>query len=111
MPSKPPLTTDACATQLQALGAQIRSLRKALRLNATVTAEAAGLSRVTLHRIEKGEPSVTIGAWCSAMAALGMALQARSGADASAAAPASDRTGWIPARVALADSPSTTASE
>ncbi|MEO5797556.1 MAG: helix-turn-helix domain-containing protein [Rhodoferax sp.] len=105
MPSKPPLTTDACAAQLQALGAQIRSQRKALRLNATVTAEAAGLSRVTLHRIEKGEPSVTIGAWCSAMAALGMALQARSGADTSAAAPAPDRTGWIPARVALADYP------
>ncbi|MDR7377196.1 transcriptional regulator with XRE-family HTH domain [Rhodoferax ferrireducens] len=103
MPSKPPTTTDTCTTQLQALGAQIRSQRKALRMNATVTAEAAGLSRVTLHRIEKGEPSVTMGAWCSAMAALGMALQARSGTDT--AAQATDRTGWIPARVALADYP------
>ncbi|MGP1691379.1 MAG: helix-turn-helix domain-containing protein [Giesbergeria sp.] len=105
MPAKPPLTTDACTAQLQALGAQIRSQRKALRLSATVTAEAAGLSRVTLHRIEKGEPSVAMGAWCSTMAALGMVLQARSEADASAAAPALNRTGWIPARVPLADYP------
>ena len=105
MPSKSPINTDACAAQLQALGAQIRSQRKTLRLSATVTAEAAGVSRVTLHRIEKGEPSVTIGAWCSAMAALGMELQARSGVDAIAAAAAPDRTGWIPARVALADYP------
>jgi|JI9StandDraft_2_1071091.scaffolds.fasta_scaffold159563_2 transcriptional regulator with XRE-family HTH domain len=105
MPSKSPAPTDACTTQLQALGAQIRSQRKALRLSATVTAEAAGVSRVTLHRIEKGEPSVTIGAWCSAMAALGMALQAGSGANASTAAPSANRTGWIPARVALADYP------
>lgn len=104
MPSKSPITTDASAAQLKALGAQIRSQRKALRLSATVTAEAAGVSRVTLHRIEKGEPSVTMGAWCNAMAALGMVLHARSsGADA--AAPAPDRSGWIPARVALADYP------
>ena len=90
MPSKSPVTTDTCTAQLQALGAQIRSQRKALRLSATVTAEAAGVSRVTLHRIEKGEPSVTIGAWCSTMAALGMALQAGSGADASAAVPSAE---------------------
>ncbi len=104
MPSPAPITPQECAAQLQALGAQIRAQRKALRLSATVTAEAAGLSRVTLHRIEKGEPSVTMGAWCNAMAALGMGLQTmRSGADS--AAPAPDHTGWIPARVALADYP------
>ena len=105
MPSQAPISPELCTTQLQALGAQIRSQRKALRLSATVTAEAAGLSRVTLHRIEKGEPSVTMGAWCNAMAALGMGLQAHSGAEASAAADAPDRAGWIPARVPLADYP------
>ena len=77
MPSPAPLTSEQCAAQLQALGAQIRAQRKALRLSATVTAEAAGLSRVTLHRIEKGEPSVTMGAWCNTMAALGLVLLAR----------------------------------
>ena len=100
MPTKLPHTPEHCTTQLQALGAQIRSQRKALRLSATVTAEAAGLSRVTLHRIEKGEPSVTMGAWCNAMAALGMGLRALGDAEAGAAAAnAPDRAGWIPARV------------
>ena len=104
MPSTAPFTPEQCAAQLQALGAQIRAQRKALRLNATVTAEAAGLSRVTLHRIEKGEPSVTMGAWCNALAALGMELQAHTGAQGQPAA-APNRAGWIPARVALADYP------
>ena len=103
MPSPAPIVPEQCTAQLQALGEQIRAQRKALRLSATVTAEAAGLSRVTLHRIEKGEPSVTMGAWCNAMAALGMDLQAHTGTQEPAATP--DRAGWIPARVALADYP------
>lgn len=101
----PPLD-EHDAAPLQALGAQMRARRKALQLSATVTAEAAGMSRVTLHRIEKGEPSVTMGAWHNALAALGMSLQATTTADdgkPTAAQP--DRTGWIPARVALADYP------
>ena len=73
-------------------------------LGLLVLPEAAGLSRVTLHRIEKGEPSVTMGAWCNAMAALGMDLQARTGTQEPPAT-APDRAGWIPARVALADYP------
>jgi transcriptional regulator with XRE-family HTH domain len=105
MSSKAPITLQQCAAHLRALGARIRAARAALRLSATVTAEAAGLSRVTLHRIEKGEPSVTMGAWCNTMAALGMALQAHSGAAAQAADTAPERTGWIPARVPLADYP------
>ena len=37
-------------------------------------AEVAGMSRVTLHRIERGEPSVAIGAWVAAASALGLTL-------------------------------------
>ena len=78
-----------------------------MRLSATVTAEAAGVSRVTLHRIEKGEPSVSMAAWCNALAALGLSLQARSAAEMQADSQARqpDRGGWIPARIALADYP------
>ena len=54
--------------KLTALGQKIRSQRKALRITATATAEAAGMSRVTLHRIEQGEASVTIGAYLNAIA-------------------------------------------
>lgn len=101
-----PNSDDTSTAQLQALGAQIRAERKALRLSATVTAEAAGMSRVTLHRIEKGEPSVTMGAWCNAMAALGMAVQVHKQADAQkSAVQPPDRRGWIPARVLLTDYP------
>ena len=105
MPTPSPATPESCTALLQALGAQIRSQRKALRLSATVTAEAAGVPRVTLHRIEKGEPSVTMGAWCNTLAALGMVLQAHSGSEVPLAGAAPDLTGWIPARVPLADYP------
>ena len=107
MSSPAPALAEPTAAQLQALGERLRARRKALRLNATVTAEAAGLSRVTLHRIEKGEPSVTMGAWCNAMAALGLAPELKDLAEDAAARTAqpSDPTGWIPARVTLADYP------
>ena len=66
------------------------------------------MSRVTLHRIEKGESSVAGGAWANAVAALGMTLLARNTEDDEAAngsvGPA-DLTQWIPVRVRLADYP------
>lgn len=106
MTSTIPLDNDLCVARLQALGAQMRAQRKALRLSSTVTAEAAGMSRVTLHRIEKGEPSVTMGAWCNALAALGMSFQAVNTTEIGVStAQRPDRTGWIPARVVLADYP------
>ncbi|MDP2065076.1 MAG: helix-turn-helix domain-containing protein [Burkholderiaceae bacterium] len=105
MPTAPPLLPENAAAQLQALGGQIRAQRKALRISATAAAEAAGLSRVTLHRIEKGEPAVTIGAWVHAMAALGLHLGVQRPAEAPPAAAGADHKGWIPARIALADYP------
>jgi transcriptional regulator with XRE-family HTH domain len=76
MQSKPPLSTTQSAAQLQALGAPLRARRKALRVSSSVAAEATGMSRVTLHRIERGEPSVAAGAWANAMTALGMSREA-----------------------------------
>lgn len=60
--------TDA----LLVLGQQIRAKRKLLHVNATAVAEAAGISRVTLHRIERGEPTVSMGAYMNVLVALGM---------------------------------------
>ena len=74
MPAKSPQASPTTADNLSAIGAQIRAQRKALHISATVAAEAAGMSRITLHRIENGEPSVTMGAYLNALAALGMAL-------------------------------------
>lgn len=107
MPSTSPPLDESTASALQALGAQLRAQRKALRVSAVATAEAAGLSRVTLHRIEKGEPSVTMGAWAQAMAALGLTLAAQRGEPTSSAhpTPQDGAEGWIPVRIPLARYP------
>ncbi|TAG25848.1 MAG: XRE family transcriptional regulator [Burkholderiales bacterium] len=105
MPATLPLPNEQTQAQLTALGEQIRARRKALKVSATVAAEAAGLSRVTLHRIEKGEPSVTMGAWANVCTALGMEVAAQLPNVRGATAPAPDLSQWIPARVRLADYP------
>lgn len=75
MPAKSPHPTETAARQLQALGKHIRARRKALGVNAVALAEAAKLSRVTVHRIEKGYPNVTMGAYLAVMQALGLGLE------------------------------------
>jgi hypothetical protein len=50
-------------------------------------AAAAGLSRVTLHRIETGNPSITLGAHLNALDALDMSLCACDGRPEPAPAP------------------------
>lgn len=104
MPKKSPPTNEFTSAKLRSLGAQIADRRKALGVNATVAAEAAGLSRVTLHRIEKGEPSVTMGAWSNVIAALGMQLQLQD-PETATIHPAAPPPGWWPVRIALADYP------
>ena len=103
MPATAPPVTTAAAEHLAQLGQQIRARRKVLRINATVAAEAAGMSRVTLHRIEKGAPAVTIGAYINAMAALGLRLGIAP--DDAKAHVENPPQGWIPARVRLTDYP------
>jgi len=102
MPAKLPHIADTTLTELQRLGALIRAQRKRLNISATVTAHAAGLSRVTLHRVEAGEPAVTMGAYVSVMDALGLSIallprNTRSDADSP------DLT--LPMRIRLADYP------
>jgi len=100
MPARSPKVTEEGARQLDALGEHIRARRKQLELSATVAAEAAGMSRITWYRIEKGEPSVTMGAWINAATAVGLTLGlAESGAEQV------DLQGWLPARIRLADYP------
>jgi len=72
MPAKSPIGTPVVQRRLANLGARLRAHRKALGLSAAITADAAGLSRVTLHRIEQGEPSVTIGAYFNVLESLGL---------------------------------------
>lgn len=98
MPANPPRTTDRATRALGALGDQIRERRKHLKLSATAAAEAAGMSRVTWHRLERGEPSVTMGAYLNALVALGLELQAAD-PSAAAAAPTADAAVELPATI------------
>jgi transcriptional regulator with XRE-family HTH domain len=74
LPASAPPVGPEVLKRLRSLGAQIRSHRKRLGVNATATAESAGMSRVTLHRIERGEPSVAMGAYLSVLSSLGLEL-------------------------------------
>jgi transcriptional regulator with XRE-family HTH domain len=74
MPATLSSIDSTAQARLRYLGEAVRKKRKALRISATAASEAASMSRVTWHRIEKGEPSVTMGAYLNAMAVLGLEL-------------------------------------
>ncbi|RYF33272.1 MAG: XRE family transcriptional regulator [Comamonadaceae bacterium] len=102
MPAQAPVLQPAASVVLGGLGASIRDRRKTLRVSASTAAEAAGMSRVTLHRIERGEASVTMGAYANAMAALG--VQIRIVDAATGTAPVAQAEADIPAAaIRLAD--------
>lgn len=105
MPAKSPLNPALVAEQLVALGARIRACRKTLRVSATALAEAAGMSRVSVHRIERGAPSVTMGAYLNVIVALGMTFSVAPQKDDTAAEATDDKIGWVPARIHLDDYP------
>lgn len=74
MPAASPSVAEEQRAALARLGARIRDHRKELRVSAVTCAEAAGVSRMTLHRVEAGNPSVTIGAYVNVAASLGLQL-------------------------------------
>ena len=101
MPAKSPPVGEVLAARLKVLGESIRAHREQQKVSATTAAEAAGMSRVTLHRIERGEPSVTLGAYLSVIDAVGLQLELRD----PNAPPAPVAAAGVPARVRLDDYP------
>ena len=57
---------------LRKLGQDIRHARLRRRLPAAVVAERASISRMTLFKLEKGEPGVSIGSFATVLFVLGM---------------------------------------
>jgi hypothetical protein len=57
---------------LRKLGQDIRDARRRRRIPAAILAERASTSRITLGKIEKGEPSVAIGTYATVLFTLGM---------------------------------------
>ena len=74
VPAAAPSPQGRCPQRLLAIGRRIRGRRRQLGISAMATAAAAGMSRVTLHRIETGAASVTLGALMNVLDALDLSL-------------------------------------
>lgn len=91
---------------LGALGADISAARRRRRISTSLMAERAFIARTTLARVEKGDPTVSMGIYASVLFALGMAE--RLGA---LAAPQTDEVGLsleaqrLPLRIARRKNP------
>lgn len=57
---------------LEELGENIKLARKRRKLTTVQTAERAGIDRSTLYEIEKGNPSVSMGAYFNTLRVLGL---------------------------------------
>lgn len=72
MPSKQPALYPSQKTLLTALGERLRLARLRRRLAVDVTCERAGISRMTLYRIEAGNPAIAVGTLVRVLAVLGL---------------------------------------
>jgi transcriptional regulator with XRE-family HTH domain len=73
MPAKPTPLPDAHTRLLVECGERLRKARLRRRLSAEATAAGAGITRMTLHRAERGEPAITMGTFIKLMGVLGLA--------------------------------------
>ena len=106
MPAKLSTISTGVAKRAADIGKQIRAHRKTLGVSATTAAEAAGMSRVTWYRIEKGATSITQGAFLSALVVLGLDLRInQSTAQTGDSENDSNNTGSVPVHITLGDYP------
>jgi len=98
------IMSNNAVSQLVEIGRVVRQHRKSFKITANAAAETAGISRVTLHRIEKGEPTVSMGAYLSVVSALGLYLHLSAKTDIENAANGSN-VGKLPVRISLSDYP------
>ena len=66
---------------LSTLGADLRDARRRRRIPTALMAERAMLSRTTLHRIERGDPGVSLGNYARVLFVLGLERGLRELAD------------------------------
>jgi transcriptional regulator with XRE-family HTH domain len=72
MPSKAPLAFPSESKLLQSLGERLRLARLRRRHTAVLVAERANISRPTLAKVERGDPSVTLGTYLRILAIYGL---------------------------------------
>lgn len=72
MPAKPPILFPTQSRLLRELGERIRLARLRRKFSSMVVAERADISRVTLGKVEHGDPAVTMGTYLRVLAVLGL---------------------------------------
>jgi len=93
-------------TQVLRLGEALRARRKALGISMAAAAETARISRVTWHRLERGEATVALGSLLAAAEVLGLELALEAPATPHAAAAAAPSLeAWLPRSIRLQDYP------
>ena len=97
------ISNDAIS-QLVDIGQLIRQHRKSFKITANAAAQTAGISRVTLHRIEKGEPTVSMGAYLNVASALDLNLHL-SAKGSKGYEVNGDDVGKLPVRLSFSDYP------
>jgi len=86
-------------------GKTLRDRRKALGISMAAAAEAAGMTRLTWQRIEKGEPGVTLGFVLAAARVLGMDLKLEMAGEDTRTPQPKPGAQWLPLDIRLADYP------
>jgi transcriptional regulator with XRE-family HTH domain len=72
MRTKKPVVFPAHTKLLQQVGENIKLARKRRKLTSIQVAERAGINRSTLVEIEKGNPSVSMGAYFNTLRVMGL---------------------------------------
>ena len=67
---------------LRKLGSDIRDARLRRRIPTAIMAQRALVSRITLHKVEQGDPTVAMGTYATALFVLGMTERLAELADA-----------------------------
>lgn len=89
---------------VQVLGQQLAAARRRQRRTAAEVAERAGVTRVTLRRVERGDPAVAVGIYFEVATVLAVPLFGREGRDlAELAAQGKRDLALLPARIHVAD--------
>ncbi|MDP2639841.1 MAG: helix-turn-helix transcriptional regulator [Betaproteobacteria bacterium] len=70
MKTKPPPLFHTLERRLTALGERLRLARMRRKFSAETVAKRAGVSRMTLYRIESGDPVVALGSYARVLAVL-----------------------------------------
>ena len=87
------------------IGLLIRQHRKSFKITANAAADTARILRVTLHGIERSEPSVSMDGYLNVIRALGLHLHQRKNKSDVESEINRDKLGLVSIRISLTDYP------